>query len=77
MFPELFLGFVSNQKANYKGEFLSYKWIGDCAYPMRLWIYSPFKGCAEGLEGYKINLSFIQSSICMCVDHAFEILKGR
>ena len=60
-----------------KGKFLPYKLIGDCAYPVRPWIYSPFKGCAEGLEGYKANWNFIQSSTRMCVERAFGILKGR
>ena len=32
-----------------KGKFLPYTLIRDCTYPMRPWIYSPFKVCAEGL----------------------------
>ena len=30
-----------------------------------------------GLNNYKTNQTFIQSSICMCVELAFGILKGR
>ena len=48
-----------------KDKFLSYKLIEDCAYLMWLWIYSPFNGCAERLEGYKTNYNFIQSSTHM------------
>ena len=44
---------------------------------MQPWIYSPFKGCAEGLEGYKADYNFIQSSTRMCVERAFGIFKGR
>ena len=44
---------------------------------MRPWIYSPFKSCTEDLEGYKANWNFIQSSIRMCVERVFGILKGR
>jgi hypothetical protein len=32
-----------------KGKFLPYKLIGDVAYPMQLWLYSPFKGEKYGL----------------------------
>ena len=60
-----------------KDKFLPYKLIGDCIYLMRPCIYSPFKGCAEGLEGYKVNWNFIQSSTHMCVERAFGILKGK
>ena len=60
-----------------KGKFLSYKLVGDCAYSVRPWIYSPFKGCAEDLEGYKANRNFIQSSTRMCVERAFRILKAN
>ena len=60
-----------------KYKILPYKFIGDCTYLVQPWIYSPFKGCIEGLEDYKRNWNFIQNSTCMCVEHAFEILKGR
>jgi hypothetical protein len=38
-----------------EGKFLLYKLIGNCTYPVRLWIYNPFKRCAEGLEDYKLK----------------------
>ena len=60
-----------------KSKCLHYKLIGDCAYLVRPWIYSPFKGCAKSLEGYKANWNFIQSFTRMCVKRAFGILKGR
>ena len=47
--------------------------VVDCAYPVGPWIYNPFKRCAEGLEDWNL----IQSSIHMCVEHAFRILKGK
>ena len=60
-----------------KDKFLPYKLIGDCTYSMRLWIYSPFKGCAKDLKGYKEYWNFIQSATCMWVERAFGILKGK
>ena len=60
-----------------KSKCLPYKLIGDCAYLVRPWIYSSFKGCAKSLEGYKANWNFIQSSTRMCVKRVFGILKGR
>ena len=35
------------------------------------------KGCVVGLEGYKVNWNFIQSSTCMCVECVFGNMKGR
>lgn len=60
-----------------KGELLPYKLIGDAAYPMRPWFYSPFKGEKEGLPRAKAHWNFIQSSTRMAVERAFGILKGR
>ena len=54
-----------------ESKFLLYKLIGDCANLVQPWIYNPFKGCAECLEG------FIQSSDCMCVKRVFRILKSK
>jgi len=34
--------------------FLPYKFIGDVAYPMCPWFYSPFKGAKEGLSKEKL-----------------------
>jgi hypothetical protein len=58
-----------------RGEFLPYKLIGDAAYPMRPWFFSPFKG--TGLSAEKAHWNFIQSSTRMVVERAFGILKGR
>ena len=59
------------------GKHLPYKLIGDAAYPLRPWMYNPFKGSSEGLPAYKTNWNFIQSSTRMCVEQPFGILKGR
>lgn len=59
------------------GVFLPYKLIGDAAYPMRPWFYSPFKGEKEGLSRSKSHWNIIQSSTRMAVERAFGILKGR
>lgn len=64
-------------RACMEGKFLPYKLIGDAAYPVRPWMYSPFKGTSDGLESYKAHWNFIQSSTRMCVERAFGILKGR
>ena len=64
-------------RACMEGRFLPYKLIGDAAYPVRPWMYSPFKGTSNGLEPYKAHWNFIQSSSRMCVERAFGILKGR
>ena len=44
---------------------------------MWLWIYNAFKGCVEGLVGYKTNYKFNQSSTCICIECAFGIVKGE
>ena len=36
-------------KKTMKGTFFPFKFIGDTAYPMRPWFYSPFKGKKDGL----------------------------
>jgi hypothetical protein len=58
-----------------RNAFLPYKLIGDAAYPMRPWFYSPFKG--TGLSAEKAHWNFIQSSTRMVVERTFGILKGR
>jgi hypothetical protein len=60
-----------------RGELLPYKLIGDAAYPMKLWFYSPFKGEKERLPRAKCHWNFIQSSTRMDVERVFGILKGR
>ncbi len=64
-------------RACMEGKFQPYKLIGDAAYPVRPWMYCPFKGTSDGLEPYKAHWNFIQSSTRMCVERAFGILKGR
>ena len=59
------------------GVFLPYKFIGDAAYPMRPWFYSPFKGEKEGLSKSKVYWNFIQSSTRTAIEKAFGIVKGR
>ena len=60
-----------------EGKFQPYKLIGDAAYPVRPWMYCPFKGGKAALSGKAANWNFIQSSTRMCVERAFGILKGR
>lgn len=70
------LGF--SQKKKFKTlHGIPHKLIRDCAYPMQTWIYSSSKGCTKGFEGYKANWNFIRSSTRMCVECAFNILKGK
>ena len=56
---------------------LPYRLIGDAAYPMRPWFYSPFKGVQDELSKEKAHWNFIQSSTRMVVERAFGCLKGR
>ena len=65
------------EKKVMKGELLSYKLMGDAAYPMRPWFYSSFKGEKDGLPRAKAHWNFIQSSTKMVVERAFGILKRR
>jgi hypothetical protein len=65
------------RKKMMKGELLPFKLMGDAAYPMRPWFYSPFKGEKDGLPRAKTHWIFIQSSTRMAVERAFGILKGR
>jgi hypothetical protein len=59
------------------GAFLPYKLIKDFTYPMRPWIYSPFKEEKEEMSKAKAHSNFIQSSTYMVVERAFGILKGQ
>jgi hypothetical protein len=64
------LGIISKSdigKKTMKGSFLPLKFIGDDAYPMRSYFYSPFKGEKEGLPREKAHWNFIQSSTQMAV----------
>ena len=60
-----------------KSAFLLFKFIGDAAYPMRPWFYSPFKEKKNRLPREKAFWDFIQSSSRMAVKRAFGILKDR
>ena len=44
---------------------------------MQPWIYNPFKGRLENLEGYKVNWNCIQSSTSLCIEHAFRVVERR
>jgi hypothetical protein len=60
-----------------EGRLHPYKLIGDAAYPIRPWMYCPFKGEKTELSQIQANWNFVQSSTRMCVERAFGILKGR
>jgi hypothetical protein len=64
-------------KAFMEGKYMPYKLIGDAAYPVRPWMYCPFKGQKDVLSRCRANWNFIQPSTQMCVERAFGILKGR
>lgn len=52
------LGYCFNEfkmEENNKRCVLPYKLIGDVAYPMRPWLYYPFKGENDGLSRPKIH----------------------
>jgi hypothetical protein len=59
------------------GTFLPYNLIGNIAYLIRPWFYSPFKGEKTGLSREKQYWNFIQSSTRMAVERAFGMLKGK
>ena len=44
---------LKSEKKTMKGVFLPFKFIGDAAYSMRSWFYSPFKGEKDGLPREK------------------------
>jgi hypothetical protein len=54
------------------GKLTSYALIGNAAYPCR-----PFRGHKDGLIREEYNWNFVQSSIRMCIERAFGMLKGR
>ena len=60
-----------------KNKYLPYKLIGDAAYPMRPWFFTPFKGVKDGLSPEKNHWNYIQSSTRMVVERALGWLKGR
>jgi hypothetical protein len=64
-------------RAFMEGKYMPYKLIGDAAYPVRPWMYCPFKRQNDGLSRCRVYWNFIQSSTQMYVERAFGILKGR
>jgi len=64
-------------KRTVNGVFLTYKLIGDVAYPMRPWFYSSFKEKKTGLSREKQCSNFIRSSTWMAIKNTFCILKGK
>ena len=46
---------IKIRHAYIEGKFQPYKLIGDVAYPVRPWMYCPFKGRKTTLSGKKIN----------------------
>lgn len=55
-----------------KNNFQPYKLIRDIAYPLKPWMYYPFKG-----GKVEANWDFIQYSTRMCVERPFANLKDR
>jgi hypothetical protein len=49
--------------------------IGDVAWPMQPWFYSPFKGEKDELLRYNAHWNFIQSSTRMLVERIFGMLN--
>lgn len=60
-----------------KNKCLPYKLIGDAAYPLRPWFFSPFKGIKDSLPYEKNHWKFIKSCIGMAGEWAFGCLIGR
>jgi hypothetical protein len=46
-------------RACIEGKFQPYKLIGDASYPVRPWMYYPFKGGKTTLSGKEANWNFI------------------
>lgn len=59
------------------GNLSSYVLIGDVAYPCRPWMLSPFKGHKDGLSGEEYHWNFVQSSMRVCAERAFGMLKDK
>ena len=55
-----------------QNKFLPYKLVGDAAYPLRPWFFSPFKGVQDGLSREKAHRNFIQSSTRMAVEFSLH-----
>jgi hypothetical protein len=59
------------------GRLAPYALVGDAAYPCCLWMLSPFKGHKDRLLREEYYWNYVQSSIRMCIERAFGLLKGR
>ena len=59
------------------GKLSPYCLVGNAAYPCRPWMLVPFKGHKDGLSREEYHWNFLQSSIRMCVERTFSMLKGR
>jgi hypothetical protein len=58
-----------------EGKLSPYALVDNVAYPYRLWMLAPFKGHKDGLSREEYNWNFLQSSTCICIERAFEMLK--
>jgi hypothetical protein len=54
---------------------LPYKLIRDATYPIRPWLYSPFKAEKYELPKHKTHWNFIKSSTRMSMERIFGMLK--
>jgi hypothetical protein len=59
------------------GRLSPYALVGDAAYPCRPWMLTPYKGHKDVLSREEYHWNYVQSSIRMCVERAFGMLKGR
>ena len=59
------------------GKLSPYTLVGDAAYPCRPWMLAPYKGHKDRFSREEYHWNFVQSSTRMCVERAFDILKGR
>ena len=54
-----------------------YALVGDATYLCCLWMLAPFKGHKDGLSCEEYHWNYVQSSTRMCVERAFDMLKGK
>ena len=54
-----------------------YALIGDVEYPCHPWMLAPYKGHKDGLSREEYHWNYVQSSMRMCIERAFGMLKGR
>lgn len=53
-----------------------YTLVGNAAYPCRTWMLALFKCNKDNLSQEEYHWNFVQSSIWMCVERTFGMLKG-